>query len=177
MADNPKADFYLKHRRDIEEWSSLRAEAASELDSLLWGAHDFLRGQDGLPAPVQVKKVWFDDRGLELPLSDVGPVSAMCYWLPGQLFRRGADYPWPLLAIRTPGKTWEHYRSITAATEAAAGAHGLTTHGHQFAWKGFIELADGETDLDAFCALVMSRLASVWRDIEPLVRRTLHNDK
>lgn len=176
MADNPKADFYLRHRRDIEEWSSLRAEAAAELDPLLWGAHEILAAEEGLPAPSQVEKLFYVDRGLELPMSEVGPVNAICYWLPGQLFRRGADYPWPLLAIRTPGRNWAHYQSIKAATEAVAATHGLKIHGNQFVWKGFLELADGETDLDSFRVLAMSRLAAVWRDVEPVVSRTLQHE-
>jgi len=175
MHENPKLDFYLKHRRDIEEWAAIRSEAGAALSTALLSSQMKLSSDPGIPVAQQMERS-FDrgDHGIVLPLSEVGPVGMTCYWVPSKLFDRRNRDCWPWLAIETPGKTWKpYYENLKRSTKAVATEHGQTMDGESFLWKASIELADEEIDLNVYADKMMGRLSAAWRALEPIVTETL----
>jgi hypothetical protein len=170
MDEDPKLDFYLKRREQIEEWASLRDHAARALDRALdEAAKLFLLEPEH--ADGVIRQVW---RGTHvfLPIdSPAGRLGLGLWWKRGSLFKPSGYDNWPVLAITAmDGKKNPHYAAARDATSTARLRFEMTPGTDEWIWLRRFRMESGASDLEEFAAACFGTFRDAWLGLGPLLR-------
>ena len=174
MAIDEKVAFYLRHRTLIEEWATLRGQAAAALEEAFGRAVGIVRQRPGAPEIVK------DDADRQKPMYRVSlqipAVASEAVWVALGWARSGLLRPvgesWPYTGIKTlgAGKGEAVYDTAKSFLRDAAARSGWTqssTSGTSgWVWWNYLPLGPGETDLDAYAVRHVEGLVDAWKALD-----------
>lgn len=169
MTDDPKVNFYLAHREQIEEWASLRHLAADMLDQALLAAVHQLANDEAVPTPTLVEG---RDRYAKLPVMTAmaSDVAIELGWSRSRLL--AASDGWPSLRIAVdPSHSATLKEAVLEATMSGYVTHGLDqkSHGWWLRW-GLLKLPSELRDLEEFAVQCVNRWRDAYLDLAPRIR-------
>lgn len=174
MSDDTKLDFYLKHRRQIEEWAALREGAKQALDDALLTAVTALASSTSSVVEVTAANVRY--ARWRVPGAEQEPVWIELYWNHGQLLKGTADSAWPYLVLVVSDNADPSYAPTRArikeATRGTRIPHGLTQEGRgtsPWVWSGTLTPVQEPITIDGYVAYCMQRFQSAWTGLHPVI--------
>lgn len=158
-------DFYLRHRRDIEQWAMLRANAQRALDDALIAAATTLRDDAGPDAQVEIaqgpKETVVRRR---LPgTASVNESWVELNWERKTLLSSTGETAWPKLIIASNPNLKDQRRVVRTATTAVAQEYGLGPSSTPW-WSHVKSLvpASEPIDIAQYAQDCISELTQLW---------------
>lgn len=164
VSDDDKLDFFLRHWKQIVEWSKLRGHAVETLDKALLQALDSLTLAEGTEhLAIDVGPTRFGRLHLPRESHDAW---LEFQWQPAALFDRG----WPrLIVVWNRKKSTEEVRAaVKRATAAKCDQLGISTYGPQHDyWVRYKEVAvtDEPFDLDEYVRDCADQFRDAWLEL------------
>ncbi|MBC9227654.1 hypothetical protein GL325_15105 [Aeromicrobium sp. 636] len=176
-----KAWFYLDHWRDVEEWASLRADAARLLETRLLelGPEVEALGEEFQAATIvsDVESGNFPGYGLHRPEWNAigyGGVSVVIQWERTKLLKPGSNQ-WPYVAVQVDGSV-----KSTALHTLAEGLSDVSKqfggNRHSSTWPlwEYVEPGDDEKAVspERLASAALVRLRRLWLAAAPIIDGT-----
>lgn len=177
MTADSKIDFYLSHRELIEEWSSIRTQAAAATDSALRDAfRELVAGcrDDAVPHFGEGGNWRWAQIHFPEPVRTGLGVHFELKWHQGHLFTGSHRHTWPIVGLMTSEKTpskaqlLEVTRDYVDELRTRLGNRPATEQ--RWVWNLKVKYDPDAHDVQSYSRQCMTELHDAWSACAPLLR-------